>query len=319
MHVRRGLLFWGIFLLPLGAIPLLARANLIDTGVAADAVRLWPLVLVVIGLVILFSRTRISLIGTALVAVLFGSLAGTALAAGPAWIAEGVGCGQVTGSAVLLQQNGAFEGPALILLDLRCGTLTLDTTPGSAWQLAARHDGAAPTVEASATRLAVTVPQGDGVRRQDWTITAPADRLDALDLTANAGTATIRLDGAQLSRLRAELNAGDLLIDAGSARVGDLDVTMNAGRARILLGDAVALTGHVSVNVGAIDLCVPAGAPLDITVNDQLTFVTNLAQQGLTHVGGVWHRAGTTGAPVITLSVEGNAASLNLDPEGGCR
>ena len=130
MHVRRGLLFWGFFLLPLGAIPLLARAGLVDTGVAADAVRLWPLLLVVIGLVILLSRTRISLIGTAMVAVLFGSLAGTALAAGPAWIAEGVGCGEATGSAVLLQQNGTFDGPALVLLDLRCGTVTLDTAAG---------------------------------------------------------------------------------------------------------------------------------------------------------------------------------------------
>lgn len=319
MHVRRGLLFWGFFLLPLGAIPLLARANLLDTGVAADAVRLWPLVLVVIGLLILLSRTRISLIGTAMVAVLFGSLAGTALAAGPTWVAEGVGCGQVTGSAVLLQQNGSFDGPALILLDLRCGTVTLDTKPGSAWQLAATHDGLAPTVDASATRLAVTVPKGDGVRRQDWTVTASADRLDALDLTANAGTATIRLDGAQLSRLRAELNAGDVLIDAGAASLGRLDVSMNAGRARILLSDAVAMTGHVSVNVGAIDLCVPSGAELRITVNDELTFVTNLAQRGLTRDGGMWHRAGTTGAPAITLSVEGNAASLTLDPEGGCR
>ncbi|HXR27339.1 MAG TPA: hypothetical protein VN771_05700 [Candidatus Baltobacteraceae bacterium] len=40
MHVRRGLLFWGFFLLPLGAIRLLARAGLFDMGVAADAVSL---------------------------------------------------------------------------------------------------------------------------------------------------------------------------------------------------------------------------------------------------------------------------------------
>ncbi len=163
------------------------------------------------------------------------------------------------------------------------------------------------------------MPQGDGVRRQDWTITAPTDRLDAIDLTANAGTATMRLDGAQLSRLRAELNAGDLLIDAGTASLGHLDVEMNAGRARILLGDAVAVTGQISVNVGAIDLCVPPTAELNITVTDQLTFVTNLAQRGLVLTGGVWHRAGTAGAPPIVLSVDGTAASLTLDPEGGCR
>ena len=94
---------------------------------------------------------------------------------------------------------------------------------------------------------------------------------------------------------------------------------MNAGRARLTLGDAVALTGHVSVNVGAVDLCVPASAELRITVSEELTFVTNLSQRGLALENGAWHRAGTAGAPVIALSVDGNAAGLTLDPEGGCR
>lgn len=37
MRIRRGLLFWGLFLIPLGGIPLLARAGTIDAARFADA------------------------------------------------------------------------------------------------------------------------------------------------------------------------------------------------------------------------------------------------------------------------------------------
>ena len=82
MRIRRGLLFWGLFLIPLGGIPLLARAGTIDPAVFADVWRLWPLVLVAIGLTLLLGRYRAGLIGVVAVALLLGSLAGGALASG---------------------------------------------------------------------------------------------------------------------------------------------------------------------------------------------------------------------------------------------
>jgi hypothetical protein len=114
------------------------------------------------------------------------------------------------------------------------------------------------------------------------------------------------------------MNAGDLLINGGSASIGRLDVQMNAGRIRITLDDSVPVTGEVSLNASVVDLCVPAGAELRLTTNDQLTFVNNLSERGLTKAGNVWHRAGTAGAPAIELAIEGNAGSLTLDPDGGC-
>jgi len=52
-------------------------------------------------------------------------------------------------------------------------------------------------------------------------------------------------------------------------------------------------------------------------VQDQLTFATNLDSRGLTESGDTWTRAGT--GALIDLSIEGNAASFTLDPEGGCK
>ena len=93
---------------------------------------------------------------------------------------------------------------------------------------------------------------------------------------------------------------------------------MNAGRIRLDVG-AAALEGDVSVNAGAIDICVPEGVGLRFDVNDQLTFVHNLGSRGLSRSGNTWTRDATGGAPEIDLSIEGNAASLTLNPEGGCR
>jgi hypothetical protein len=115
------------------------------------------------------------------------------------------------------------------------------------------------------------------------------------------------------------MDAGDLLIDGASASISTLDIQMNAGRARIRLDDAVPVTGQISMNAGALELCVPAGAELRLKTNDQLTFVTNLAQRGLTHEGDTWRRAGQPGSRAIELSIEGNAANFNLDPDGGCK
>ena len=58
MSTRRGPLFWGLFLLLLGGIPLLVRGDVLDDAVFADAWRLWPLILVAVGLAILLGHRR---------------------------------------------------------------------------------------------------------------------------------------------------------------------------------------------------------------------------------------------------------------------
>ena len=76
------------------------------------------------------------------------------------------------------------------------------------------------------------------------------------------------------------------------------------------------LTGSVEMNAGSLDLCVPEGIGLAITMSDDnVTFSHNLDDLGLTRQGDVW-RSGTGDA--ITLSIEGNAASFTLNPEEGC-
>jgi hypothetical protein len=317
MHVRRDLLFSGLFLIPVGAITLLVRAGTLDPDRLLDAPRLWPLLLVGIGIAILLGRSRAASLGTAVVALVIGVLVGSAIASGPVWIGTVTECGpNAAASTHHIAIDGAFSGPAALDLRLRCGSVAVSTQPGDGWTLTGDYQGPAPTVNAAGDHLAVGVPEGGGVRHHDWTIKVPAGRLGSVTLRSDAATGSLTLDGAVLSEVVIEANAGDVVVDAGNATLGRIDAHLNAGRVRLTLGTS-ATVGDLDVNAGAMDVCVPAGANLRLVVAEQLTFLTNLADRGLQRSGEIWTRSGS--GPLIDLHIEGNAASLTLDPNGGCR
>jgi hypothetical protein len=317
MRVRRGLLFWGLLLIPLGAIPLLVRAGQLDPNRLIDAWRLWPLIIVGIGLVILASRTRYALIGTAVLALAIGSIGGAALASGNIWLGAVGACGIGDQGTTAVDKTGTFGGPASVRLQLDCGTVDFRAGSDTAWTVHASYRGDPPVVDGTASGLDVRTPSG-GPHRQDWTIAAPASSLTSLRLTANAASSTVDLGSAALDDLRADVNAGDVRISGGSSAIKHADLTMNAGRLRLTLGSGAATTGSLSVNAGAIDLCVPPDVGLRLDVQDQLTFVTNLSSRGLARNGSIWTRGATGAAQTISLSLQGNAASFTLDPNGGC-
>ncbi len=316
MRIRRGLLFWGLFLIPLGGLPLLARAGVLDGAQLAEAWRLWPLVLVALGLALILGRSRASLAGTTVAALALGILAGSALASGTAFIGSITDCGVSRATDHQLDRHGTFSGATTATLELDCGSVSVATTVGTDWRVHAAYRGAAPRIDATDTSLSLRGPGTDGIHRQDWTVTLGAAQLRHIDLTANAATGTISLAGATLDTLTGDVNAGDVLIDGTEATIGRIDLTVNAGRMRVTLGSG-GTGGSLSANAGAFDLCVPPTATLRFQLADQLTFSQNLSQRGLTKSGDTWTRSGT-GPDVIDLSIDGNAASLTLDPDGGC-
>ena len=319
MRVRRGLLFWGLFLIPLGGITLLVRAGVLDADQLSDAWRLWPLILIGIGVAIVLGRTRTAVVGTAVVALVLGTLGGAAIAGGHVWIGDLSDC--ASGSRPTdehLVRDGTFDPAAAVRLELRCGSLAVTTTGGGAWHLDAAHRGPAPLLDSSPGRLDVRVPAGGGQRRNDWTVTLPAAGTGTIAITANAASATVDLPGSHLTRFAADMNAGDLRIDASGGAIDELDLSMNAGRIRVVAGP-VNLRGDVSLNAGAFDLCVPDGVGLRFDVTDQLTFGHNLGDRGLVRSGSTWTRAAAGVDQTIELAVDGSAASFRLNPDGGCR
>lgn len=316
MRIRRGLLFWGLFLIPLGGIPLLSRAGALDPDMLSEAWRLWPLILVGLGVSLVLGRGQASVVGIAVAAIVFGIAGGSALASG-GWIGTFASCGDTRDPAQTAQERGGFEGPATVVVDVRCGDVDLTTGTDTSWSVDAKYGQQAPAIDSTGTKLAVTVPDEGDIGRQEWTISLPAAGVSVLDIQANASSVNVRLPGSSIASLTADVNATDILVDASAGGLAALDVSLNAGRARITLGEGPA-TGSIDLNAGAVDLCVPAGASLRLSLNDQLTFAHNLRSRGLTQAGTTWTRSGSS-ADAIDLRIEGNAASLTLDPEGGCR
>ena len=318
MQVRRGLVFWGLFLIALGAVPLLVKAGAIDAPTAARAWRLWPVVLIALGLALVAGRSRGATLGVAVLALVLGLAAGGVLAAGIGGFAFLGNCSDHNSSTTPLDQTGSFAGPATVRLDMSCGDFQLATQAGSDWVLHADYRRSPPIVTAAPDRLAISSPS-NASPRQSWALKAPTGALRALEINGAAGSGTVDLAGAALSTVTASADAFDLSINAGAATVGRIDVTVNAGRSRITLGSGP-VTGSLSVNAGALDLCVPTGSSLKLHLTDQLTFATNLADRGLVKGGsGTWTRTGSDAESLIDLSIDGAAASFNLDPQGACR
>jgi hypothetical protein len=314
MRIRRGLLFSGLFLIPVGGLTLLVRGGYLDPSALADAWRLWPLVLVGLGIAILLGRTSFAVLGTAISGLALGLIVGGGLASG-SWVGFGV-CADPNADVQQLDQAGTFDGAATVSLDLRCGSADLATEAGAGWHVQAGYASAAPAIGASSTRLSLRAPEGSDVR-QVWTVKVAPDRLSELEVRVNGANATAQLDGASLARVSVDANASDVLVTAGTATMARLNVTANAGRIRITLGPGPTV-GDLQLNASAMDLCVPGDAGLRITANEQLTFATNLGERGLTHTGTVWERPATGSGGLIDLTISGNASAFNLDPSGGC-
>ena len=109
MRIRRGFLFWGLFLIPLGAIPLLVRGGYLSEDLLTNAWQLWPLILIGLGLALLLGRSQAGLIGTVVVALTLGGLAGAALASGPGWIGSITECAGPGGDMDELDTEGTFD------------------------------------------------------------------------------------------------------------------------------------------------------------------------------------------------------------------
>lgn len=79
MRVDRGFVGWGVFCVVAGAVPLLVNQGLIDARVARDALSLWPLFIVAVGLGLLLRDTPIDWLGGLVAVTTAGAIAGSVL------------------------------------------------------------------------------------------------------------------------------------------------------------------------------------------------------------------------------------------------
>jgi hypothetical protein len=296
------------------------QQGLIQRETLSGAWRLWPVILIAIGLSIVLARTPFSIIGTIVAALVLGIAGGALVTVGP-----GIAC---TGDIPQQSEtsNGEFtEGEtATVDLDFNCGELAVAMVDGSAWTAETAVAGSRE-VELRADGGSLQVQSSDeggfdiNGGRQRWDIGLGSGLTYDLNVGANAADVDLTLGGGTFSVLSIDPNAASLFIDLAGTTVQELRVSMNAGSADILTDAATVLDGTLSMNAGSVELCTPPDAALRFTVDANVTFSHNFDDRGLVQSGDTWESAAFDGATEsIDLRLEGNAASFTLNPDGGC-
>jgi hypothetical protein len=326
MHIRRGYLGWGVFLILTGAVPLAVRSGYLTTEQIGRLWTLWPLILVGIGVGLILSRSRFDFVGGIIVAATLGLMAGGLVSSGIGTVSTGA-CGQGGGTAAFPTRDGNFAAAGgSVEIEADCANVTVGVGSGETWRVEGEDDdGIGPEIEATDSTLVVR-PREDSGRafwtlgeRDTWRVTVPQGRPVDVGLQLNAGEATIELAGALVRTLHVQLNAGAATIDLSYAEaVEGIDIGLNAGSVGLTL-PPVSTTGTIHANAGAVRLCVPDGVALKLHTSESIVASYDYADQGLVQDGSTWTTPGyDTAAQRIELRTEANAGSFALDPEEGC-
>jgi hypothetical protein len=324
MRVRSSYLNWGIFLVCLGAVPLAVELGALDQDAAGQLLRLWPLILVGIGIGLLLRFSRFESLGGILTAGTFGILLGVVVAGGfpgPAAACNGDAVASEPGV-----QNGSFTGEAAIVdIKVTCADLDVARAAGGAWSVSVAGN-ASPSIESDSSSLRLRTQNstrfnlfGNGPR-EGWHVTLPTEQALSVNLTVNAAEARLALGGGPVSNVEATYNAADGRLDLGTvtpAAETVMGITLNASSLELLLPNTVA-NGDMTLNAASLDLCAPPGAGLAITYRDTLSS-DNFGEAGLAQVGNTWQSANfATAATHIDLRIQANVSTITLNPAGGC-
>jgi hypothetical protein len=323
VHIRRGLLGWGVFLILAGAVPLAARAGYLDSDQIGRLWSLWPLILIGIGVGLVLRRTRFDFLGGLIVAATFGLMVGGLLSTGVTGFAGG-SCGQHGGTQAFPSRDGTLAPGGSVDVRLNCGNLTVATAAGSGWRVEGTDaNGIGPTIESTDSSLTVHSRNQGGPfalgDRDTWRLTLPQTPQLDVDIQLNAGDATVDLAGATVDRFDLQVNAGSSTVDMGSTTaVETIDVVLNAGSLGLTL-PAVSMTGSIQANAGSVELCAAPGIALRLHTGESILASYDYEGHGLVQDGSTWSTPGFETAPVrIELETRANAGSFTLDPEDGC-
>lgn len=317
MQISRRTLYLGVFLISFGAVWLLARDQAADAWVT-QALGLWPVVVIALGVGLLLRRTRLALLGGLLAAAIPGVLLGGVVAAAPDF---SMACGDA-GPATQVMQQGAFVREASVELRLACGEASVTTAPGTGWEVRTSDYTSAPIVEAGDASLLVSSADrkhrfGVPLGADRWLVTLPTDVLFDLTAEVDAGSADLDLTGARLGRAEFEVNAGALTLDLTDATLELLTVDVNAGSARVQLPSGSSFTADLDVAAGELTICLPADVGLRVRRSGDLG---SFSAGPLVLRGAFWESLDyATSAHTAEMNITVNVGSVDIVSEGACK
>ncbi|MBM3932834.1 MAG: hypothetical protein FJ319_00765 [SAR202 cluster bacterium] len=255
---RVGIPIFAVVLVTLGVIFLLQNLDVLPSSIWSDLWRLWPVIIILVGVGIIFrsaSQTVAAVVAVALIAVLVGAIV---YAANNDVFSSG---GQVTTLSEPLGDIRTIQAN----VDFGAGRLRVGTLPaGSTNLFEARLQNPGEPAEAVMTRNGsdgtLTISRTDGgpfswFGRGDveWTINLSRSPTVRFDL--DSGAADMELD-------LMELRATSVDISTGAA---DLDVTMPANAGNVI--------AKISAGAADVSVRIPQGVAARITNESGLSSI----------------------------------------------
>lgn len=327
-------LFWPLALIGAGVTWLLYQQGILSPANISVLFRLWPLLLIIIGLDLLYGRRspRLgALIGLGAI-VLFVVL----MLIGPAlgWAApvemktaayaeplEGAESAQVTLGPGMggLNVTPLRDSSSLLEADIKyVGDVKYTTEGGAARVVDLSQPG---SVNLGFESLGIFLNPD---QQLEWNV-----RLNPtvpLDLTARVGTGGVNLDlsdFAQLTRLRVDAGTGSLDVTLPAAENPyRVEVAMGTGAGTIRIEDGAAVELVANTGTGGFTIDVPDSAVVrlvastgtgSITVPDWLARVSGADDSRFTGDSGTWESASFDGAATaITIQYQGGTGGLTI-------
>ena len=292
----RGLI-WPAVLILLGAVALLVNTNLISADRLYRLADLWPLLLIVIGLVLLVSRIPISPNASAAAAALIMLVA---LGGSIAYVAVGPSVPTGTQTMDRSVPAGSLDHGSV---DISVGGATLKITGadlgGDLFRSHIEYSGPAPDVSVARSSGHIEISQNSGLHGfgpQHFTLDLKLSSSVQWTIVVHSGGASDTYDFTKL-------------------RLASLEDDTGASRQDISLGTP---KGHVPVTINGGALTVNLHRPSDTAAMVNVSGgLVSLDFDGQQHraVGSI--SAGTEAADMFSIRINGGACTVTMDVRTG--
>lgn len=311
-----------MFLICLGVVPLAVQLGVLDPKAAAELLRLWPLILIGIGIGLVLRLTPYRAIGSLIAAGVLGLVVGALFAGGISSASFVCTDSQPTASPIV--RSGTFApGSANVNIELSCGQIDLTRSSDPAWNVQVATNGQPPVIETDSSSLdlrsANTGNFGPFGADSDerWQVTLPAATSISAGVTLNAASGRLAFGNGAVSHVSTTFNASNSRVDlSGAAGDTSFSSTLNASSVQLVL-PAQPIDGSVTLNVSSMTICVPPAVGLRIRYSNTLG-TENFVAAGLQGAGEDWSTPGIVPA-ATTLHITSNASTITLDRSGECQ
>ncbi|MDZ4765438.1 MAG: DUF5668 domain-containing protein [Chloroflexota bacterium] len=286
---RRGASLWAFVLIVVGVIWLLGQMGVLSAANFIVLYRLWPVILIAVGIQLLFGNTArvasrfifFGLLGFVVVAMLVGPALGFAAlpeaqiarfsepldGTASAEVELGLGVGSSSVNGVL------SDSLDLIQVDARYyGDIEFDVDQDDdAKSITLRQTSESQTMfNIPFLNIDFNTPDPNLYTRAHLSSTIP------LDLKINGGVGTATVDLATLTLTRFAMNAGVGRVDLTLPVVRSIDVDINGGVGEIIINvpDGASFRADINGGVGNIQIDLPDDAPIRIEASEGIGSVS---------------------------------------------